>query len=68
MAYPLSDAEFTQISTELAAVNQEIAKCFSQLSTTVCDSSHAAINLKMGRLVRRRSDLQSRISEYLYGL
>ena len=64
----MSDAEFTQISTELAAVNQEIAKCFTQLSTTVCGYSHAASNLMMVRVVRRRSELQGRISFYLFGL
>lgn len=66
MAISLSDDEFNQLSTELATVNQEVADCFCQLSTTAYDASHASLNLKLGRLVRRRSDLQDRISEFLY--
>ena len=68
MASLLSDDEFNQITTELATVNQDVAQCFLQLSITVNDASHAGLNLRLGRLVRRRSDLQSRISDHLSGL
>jgi len=68
MAISLSDDELDQLTTDLTTVNQEVAQCFYQLSTTACDASHASLNLKLGRLVRRRSDLQDRISELLYAL
>jgi len=66
MASSLSDDEFNQLTTDLTTVNQEVAQCFLKLSTTVCDASHAGLNLRLGRLVRRRSDLQNRISKVLY--
>ena len=67
MAISLSDDEFNQLSSELATVNRKVADCFCQLSTTACDASHAGLNLRLGRLVRRRSDLQDRIRAFLVG-